>query len=215
MFLKKEREVVELMDRHMAGIEKSLKTASNSLKSYLRDDLDAAQSLALQLTEIQSGVDGLQRGIWNCLCGGAYLPAIRRNLLVIVKSVEKLAGCAKGSCDMFVLARPDIPETMKRPFFQLAEAVFDSIHPIKDGVIRYLRGGDLAGFIKDGGSDLRAIQTRTTAIEQELTRQIYSAQLDSWQKTRLMFCLGNLMKVSVQAGDTANELQRIFIELII
>jgi uncharacterized protein Yka (UPF0111/DUF47 family) len=215
MFLKKEREVVELMDRHLVGIEKWLETASDSLKCYLRDDLPAAQSLALKLTEIQSGVDDLQCSIWNCLCGGAYLPVIRRNLLVIVKSIGKLAECAKNSCDMFILARPDIPEKMKDPFFQLATAVFDSIHPIKDGVIRYLKGGDLAGFIKAGGGDFGRIKASTTAIENELTREICSAQLDSWQKMKLMFCLENLMKVSAQGGETANELQRIFIELIV
>lgn len=215
MFLKKEREVVELMDRHLAGIEKWFQTASDSLESYFRDDLDAAQTFALKLTEIQAVVSDLQRNIWICLCEGAYLPVIRRNLLVIVKDIGKLADFTKSSCDVFLLAPPDIPEKMKAQFLQLVKAVFDSIHPIKEGVLRYLKGGDLAGFIKNGGGDFGQMQTRTAAIELELSREIYSAQLDSWQKTRLMFCLEHLMKVSAQAGDTANELERIFIELIV
>ena len=213
MFLKKEREVVELMDRHLAGIEKSLQIALDSLKSYLRDDLEAAQSLTLNLTESQARSDALQKSIWNRLCGGAYLPAIRRNLLVIVKDTGELVECAKSSCNMFLLIRPDIPEQMKNLFLQLAEALFDSIHPLKDWVLRYLNGDDLASFIQGSWDELGRMQTRITTIEQGLIREIYSAPLDSWQKTRLMFCLENLVKMSAQAKDTANDLQRIFIEL--
>lgn len=214
MFLKKEREVIILMDRHLAGIEKWLETASGAVESYLRDDITAAEALALKISEIKTADDDIQFSIWESLCNGAYLPMIRKNLLIIVKSVGRIAEHAKTCCDRLILTRPDIPEKMKVHFLQLTEAAFHSIHPIKEGVIRYMKGGDLIDFVKAGSKDFWRLETRMNALECELTRQIYSAPLDSWQKTQLIFCMESLVRVSAQAVETANELQRIFIELI-
>ena len=215
MLLKKEREVVNLMDRHLDDVEEWVKTASAAVESYIKGDISEAASLTLKVKEINNAADSIQTDIWEKLCNGAYLPMIRGDLLTLMKSVENIADAAKACCDMFQFQQPKIPEELKDRFFHLAEESFNLIHPIRACVIHYLKGDGDINFIKESVRRFREKKAVVNNIGYGLTQEIFNSCHDPWHKTQLKACMEGILEVSVQAGETAYEFQRISIKLII
>ena len=90
MMLKKEREVIFLLEKHLDEIKEWLKISSEALSYYLSDDLEKINYLLLRKNEISTSLETERQEIWDRLCNGAYFPAIRGDLLGIVKSVAGL-----------------------------------------------------------------------------------------------------------------------------
>ena len=214
MILKKEREVVNLMNRHLYAIEEWVKMASGAVESYINGDISEAESLTLKVKEIKNPAHSIQNDIWEKLCNGAYLPMIRGDLLTIVNSFETIADATKACCDMLLFQQPKIPEKMKNRFFHLAEESFNLIQPIKECALHYLKGDGSINFIKGSVRQFREKEAVVNKIECDLTQEIFNASLDPWNKTQLKNCLEGILKVSVQAGEAAYEMQRIYIKLV-
>ena len=120
MMLKKEREVIFLLEKHLDEIKEWLKISSEALSYYLSDDLEKINYLLLRKNEISTSLETERREIWDRLCNGAYFPAIRGDLLGIVKSVGRIAEAATLSCETFLYLQPEIPMKIKN---QLATMV--------------------------------------------------------------------------------------------
>jgi len=81
MMLKKEREVIFLLEKHLDEIKEWLKISSEALSSYLSDDFEKIKYLHLRKNEIQTSLETERQKIWDKLCNGAYFPVIRGDLL--------------------------------------------------------------------------------------------------------------------------------------
>lgn len=214
MMLKKEREVIFLLEKHLDEIKKWLKISSEALSYYLSDDLEKINYLLLRKDEISTSLETERREIWDRLCNGAYFPAIRGDLLGIVKSVGRIADAATSSCETFMYLQPEIPVKIKNQLATMVRIVFFLFRPIHESVLYYLRGDDVLKVIRKNVDEFLVKRAEVNTLASNLKNQIYSSDLDHWQKSHLNDCMQSIVSISSQAIDTNDQIQLIMVKIV-
>jgi len=214
MMLKKEREVNFLMEKHLDDIRDWLKTASEALRSFFSDDIEKIKFIILKKKGFQATAENDRQEIWDKLCKGAYLPAIRGDLLSIAQRVGRSADAAADCCETFLFQRPEIPLKLKNRFALLSDAAFKLFPPIHDSILYYLRGSDVLKIIRQNIKEFRRIKAEVNTIESDLKHLIYSSSLDAWHKGQLNSCMQSIVDISNQVDETADEVQLIMMRLV-
>ncbi len=213
MMLKKEREVIFLLEKHLDEIKEWLKVSAEALSSYLSDDLEKIKYVLLMKNEIQTSLEAARQEIWNKLCNGAYFPTIRGDLLGIVKSVGRIADAATTSCETFSLLQPEMPIKIKNQFSTMVPIAFHLFGPIHESILYYLRGDDVLKIIRKNVDEFLRKMAKLNIVESDLKHQIYSSALDNWQKSNLNDCLESISIVSSQANETKDKIQQIIVKI--
>ena len=214
MMLKKEREVIFLLEKHLDEIKEWLKVSAEALSSYLSDDLEKIQYVLLMKNKIQTSLEAERQEIWNKLCNGAYFPAIRGDLLSIVKSVGRIADAATTSCETFSFQKPEMPIKIKNQFSTMVPIAFHLFGPIHESILYYLRGDDVLKIIRKNVDEFLRKMAELNAVESDLKQQIYSSTLDNWQKTNLNDCMESISIVSSKATATKDKIQLIMVKVV-
>jgi predicted phosphate transport protein (TIGR00153 family) len=214
MMLKKEREVIFLLEKHLDEIKEWLKISSEALSYYLSDDLEKINHLLLRKNEISISLDAGRQEIWDRLCKGAYFPAIRGDLLGIVKSVGRIADAATLSCETFSYLQPEIPAKIKNQLATMVRMVFFLFRPLHESVLYYLRGDDALKVIRKNVHEFLVKRSEVNALANNLKNQIYSSDLDHWQKSYLNDCLQSISRISSQAIETNDQIQLIMVKIV-
>ena len=213
MMLKKEREVIFLLEKHLDEIKEWLKVSAEALSSYLSDDLEKIRYVLLMKNEIQTSLEAARQEIWNKLCNGAYFPAIRGDLLGIVKSVGRVADAATASCETFSLLQPEMPIKIKNQFSTMVPIAFHLFGPVHESILYYLRGDDVLKIIKKNVEEFLRKTAKLKVVESDLKQLIYSSVLDNWQKSNLNDCMKSISIVSSQANETKDKIQQIMVKI--
>jgi len=214
MMLKKEREVIFLLEKHLDEIKEWLKVSSEALSSYLSDDLEKIKYVLLMKSEIQTSLETERQEIWNKLCNGAYFPSIRGDLLGIVKSVGRIADAATTSCETFSLLQPQMPIKIKNQFSTMVPIAFHLFGPVHESILYYLRGDDVLKIIKKNVDAFLRKSAELNVVESDLKHQIYFSALDNWQKSNLNDCMESISIVSSQANETKDKIQQIMVKIV-
>jgi len=214
MMLKKERKVIFLLEKHLDEIKEWLKISSEALSYYLSDDLEKINYLLLRKNEISTSLETERREIWDRLCNGAYFPAIRGDLLGIVKSVGRIADAATLSCETFLYLQPEIPVKIKNQLAIMVRMVFFLFRPLHESVLYYLRGDDVLKVIRKNVDAFLVKKAEINALASNLKNQIYSSDLDHWQKSHLNDCMQSISSISSQAIETNDQIQLIMVKIV-
>jgi len=214
MMLKKEREVNFLLEKHLDEIKEWLKVSSEALSSYLSDDIEKISHLLLSKNLIHTSLEAGRQEIWQRLCNGAYFPVIRGDLYGIVKSVDRIADAATLSCETFLYLKPEIPIKIKNQFATIVRMVFFLFRPIHESVLYYLRGDDVLKVIRKNVDEFLVKRAEVNALASTLKNQIYSSDLDHWQKSHLNDCLQSISSISSQSAETNDQIQLIMVKII-
>ena len=213
MMLKKEREVIFLLEKHLDEIKEWLKVSAEALSSYLSDDLEKIRYALLMKNEIQTSLEAARQEIWNKLCNGAYFPSIRGDLLAIVNSVGRIADAATASCETFSLLQPEMPIKIKNHFSTIVPIAFHLFGPVHESILYYLRGDDVLKIIKKNVEEFLRKMAELKVVESDLKQLIYSSVPDNWQKSNLIDCMKSISIVSSQANETKDKIQQIMVKI--
>ncbi len=213
MMLKKEREVIFLLEKHLEEIKEWLKVSSEALDYYLSDDLEKFKSLLLRKNANSAFLEAERQEIWHRLCKGAYFPVIRKDLLEIVKSVGRIADAATLSCETFMYLQPEMPIKIKNQFAIMTRLVFFLFRPIHESILYYLRGDDAQNVIRKNVDQFLEKRAEVSALSRDLKNQIYSSSLDHWQKSYLNDCMESIATISSQAVETNDKIQLIIVKI--
>jgi uncharacterized protein Yka (UPF0111/DUF47 family) len=214
MMLKKEREVIFLLEKHLDEIKEWLKISSEALSYYLSDDLEKINYLLLRKIEISTSLETERREIWDRLCNGAYFPTIRGDLLGIVKSVGRIADAAILACETFLYLQPEIPIKIKNQLSTMVRMVFFLFRPLHESVLYYLRGDDVLKVIRKNVDEFLEKRAEVNALVTNLKNQIYSSDLDHWQKSHLNDCIQSISRISSQAVETNDQIELIMVKIV-
>jgi uncharacterized protein Yka (UPF0111/DUF47 family) len=212
--LKKEREVNFLLEKHLDEIKEWLKVSSDALRSYLSDDIEKIKHLLLSKNQIHTSLEDGRQEIWDRLCNGAYLPVIRGDLYGIVKSVGKIADAATLSCETFLFLQPEIPIKIKNQLATIVRMVFFLFRPIHESVLYYLRGDDVQKVIRKNVDAFLVKRSEVNNLATNLKNQIYSSDLDYWQKTHISECMQSVSSISSQSTEANDQIQLIMVKVI-
>jgi len=214
MMLKKEREVIFLLEKHLDEIKEWLKVSSEALSSYLSDDFERIKYVLLMKNETQTSLEAARQEIWNKLCNGAYFPSIRGDLLGIVKTVGRIADAATASCETFLLLQPEMPIKIKNHFSTMVPIAFHLFGPVHESILYYLRGDDVLKIIRKNVEEFLRKMAELRVVESDLKKLIYTSVLDNWQKSNLNDCMKSISIVSSQANETKDKIQQIMVKIV-
>jgi len=214
MMLKKEREVNFLLEKHLDEIKEWLKISSEALSSYLSDDIDKINHLLLSKNQIHTSLEAGRQEIWERLCNGAYLPVIRGDLYGIVNSVGRIADVATSSCETFLFLQPEIPIKIKNQLATIVRLAFFLFRPIHESVLYYLRGDDVLKVIRKNVDAFLVKRAEVNTLASNLKNQIYSSDLDYWQKSQINDCLQSVSSISTQFAETNDQIQLVMVKII-
>jgi len=214
MMLKKEREVNFLLEKHLDEIKEWLKVSSEALSSYLSDDIEIINHLLLSKSQTHTSLEAGRQEIWARLCNGAYLPVIRGDLYGIVKSVGRIAEAATLSCETFLYLKPEIPLKIKNQLATMVRTVFFLFRPIHESVLFYLRGDDVLKVIRKNVDEFLVKRAEANVLASNLKNQIYSSDLDHWQKSHLNDCMQSISNISSQSAETNDQIQLVMVKII-
>lgn len=207
MVFKKEKEVIELIVKHLDTVEESLATALKTIETYISGDISEAKALALKVDNMETHADFIRYNIRDKLYSGAYLPRLREDIHNLVESIDKIDDAAEASCDFFLDQRPEIPQELGGEFVRMARESFGTMKPLKQGMLGYIeREGDV-DFIREKAKEVGIKESDVDKIEWDLTRQIFTSSLDYGHKIHLRLCLDTIVEISDRAEDAADQLE--------
>ena len=214
MLLKKEREVVSLLEKHLDEIKEWLQASSEALSSYLSDDPAKIKHLLLRKTEFHNSLEAERQEIWDRLCHGAYFSIIRGDLFSIVKSVGGIAEAATNSCETFLYLQPEMPIKIKNQLSSQVRSVFLAFRPIHESVLYYLRGDDVLKVIRKNVAEFLKKMAEVNASSSDLKKQIYTSPLDRWQQSQLNQCVESISVISSKSVETNDRIQLIMVKIV-
>ena len=212
MFYRKEKQVNELILKHLEEVNKCLKTALKTIEEYLKSNIEEAKLLAIKVDQIETETDSVRRDIIGKLYSGAYLPSLRSDILHLVEHLDKIADGAEACCDFFLDQRPEIPQEMKSNFLKVMERSISAFVPLKKAIGSFFTDKFDIETIRERTKEVGIIESAVDKEEWDITRDIFKTKLDCGHKLHLKLCLESVVGISDRAEDAADELEIIIIK---
>ena len=213
---KKEKEVIELVMKHVDAVEECLKTGVKTLEVYLSGNIKEAKILSRNVRNIESQADLIRHEIRNKLYSGAYLPRVREDIYKLVESIDKVANAGEACCDFFSNQRPSIPDELKPQFVAISKESLGIITPLKLAVICFLKGECKMEVVREHSKEVGLQESVVDKNEWDLTKAIFtSPSLDFSHKIHLKQCLNTIAEVSDRAEDAADQLELVSLKTMV
>ena len=207
VFFKKEKEVIELILKHLNLVEDSLKTGIRTIEVYLEDNISEAKVLARRVRSEESEADIVRYNIRDKLYSGAYLPLLREDIYKLIESIDKVANAGEACCDFFLNQRPLIPAEMKSHFFAVAQESLGIIDNLKLAVLCYFKGECKIEVVREHTKEIGLQESSVDKLEWDLTKVIFTSSQDFAHQLHLKQCLNHIVEVSDRAEDAGDQLE--------
>ena len=207
MFFKKEKEVIELILKHLELVEDSLKNGIRTIEFYLDDNISEAKVLGRKVRSEESEADIVRYNIRDKLYSGAYLPLLREDIYKLIESIDKVANAGEACCDFFLNQRPVIPDELKPAFFEVVRESLGIIDNLKLAVLCYFKGECKIEVVREHTKEVGMQESRVDKLEWDLTKAILTSPMDLAHQLHLRLCLENIVEVSDRAEDAGDQLE--------
>lgn len=207
MFFKKEKAVVKLILEHLDLVESCTEKAVETIAVYLVGDTGKAKGMAQDVGGRETKADLIRYRIRDKLYSGAYLPLIREDIYKLVESVDKVANAGEACSDFFLNQRPEVPQTLVEDFQKIVRLSLGTMTPLKAAVTCFLRGECGIEVVREQSKAVGIQESKADKLEWDLTKTIFTADLEYSHKIHLKLCLDSIVEVSDRAEDAADQLQ--------
>jgi len=207
LLFKKEKEVIELILKHLDLVEQSMKTGITTIEFYLQDNIGEAKIGARKVRNFESEADIVRYNIRDKLYSGAYLPLLREDIYKLIESIDKVANACEACCDFFLNQRPTIPQEMKPLFLEVAHESLGIIDNLKLAVLCYFKGECKIEIVREHTKEVGFQESRVDKLEWDLTKEIFISSVELGQKNHLKLCLDSLVEASDRAEDASDQLE--------
>ncbi len=207
LLFKKEKQVIELILRHLELVEDSLKTGIKTIEYYLDGDISEAKVLARKVRSVESEADIVRYDIRDKLYSGAYWPLLREDIYKLIESIDKVANAGEACCDFFLNQRPVLPQEMKTHFIEVVRESLGIVDNLKLAVLCYFKGECKIETVRDHTKEVGMQESRVDKLEWDLTKEIFTSSIDFAHKLHLRLCLESIVEVSDRAEDAGDQLE--------
>jgi hypothetical protein len=215
IIFKKEKEVIELITKHADKMEECLSTAIKTIQAYLKDNIDAAKTLARETDKIELEADLIRHEIRNKLYSGAYMPLIREDIYKLVECIDMVANSAEKCCDFFLNQRPEIPDFLKPDYLEVTQESFGVNVALKYALLCYLKGICPVEVARQHSKEIGLLESKVDKMEWDITKKIFSSDLGYSHKIHLRLCLESIVSISDLAEDAADRLELVTLKSMI
>ena len=207
MFFKKEKKVIELILKHLDLAVDSLKSGIQTIEFYLNGDIGNAKRLAREVRSIESDADLVRYDLRDKLYSGAYLPLLREDIYKLIESIDKVANAGEACCDFFLNQRPRIPDELKSAFIGVVTESLGIVDNLKLAVLCYFKGECKIETIRAHTKEIGLQESRVDKLEWDLTKAIFTSDLDFARQLHMKLCLDRIVEVSDRAEDAGDQLE--------
>ena len=207
VFFKKEKQVIELIIKHLELVEDSLKTGIQTIELYLDDNISEAKVLGRKVRSEESEADLVRYAIRDKLYSGAYLPLLREDIYKLIESIDKVANAGEACCDFFLNQRPVIPDDLKPAFVEVVRESLGIIDNLKLAVLCYFKGECKIETVREHTKEVGLQESRVDKLEWDLTKAILTSPMDLAEKLHLRLCLESIVETSDRAEDAGEQLE--------
>ena len=216
MFLfKKEKEVIELLLKHLDIVEECLTTGIKTIQTYIKGDTREAKELAKAVDRIETRADLVRYEIRDKLYAGAYLPRLREDIYRLVEAVDEVANAGETCCDFFLNQRPIVPDELKVMFQAAAQESLGIISPLRHSIGCFLKGECPIGVSRQHAKEVGIKESDVDHIVWDLTREIFTSDLDYSHKIHLKLCLDAVARVSDRAKEASDQLDLVILKSMV
>ena len=214
MLFKKEKEVIELVLKHLDTVETCIKTGIETVARYLEGNIQEGKKLARNVSALETEADMVRHQIRDKLYSGAYLPHLREDVYRLVRSIDSVANAGEACCNFLLNQRPKIPDEMKTHFLAVARDSLGIIDPLKLAVVCYFKGECKLDLLRGYSRDVGFQESQVDKEEWDLTKEIFTSALPFSQKLHLKLCLDSIVEVSDRAENAADQLELVALKAI-
>jgi predicted phosphate transport protein (TIGR00153 family) len=207
VFFKKEKEVIELILKHLELVEDSIKTGIRTIEFYLDDNINEAKILGRKVRSEESEADIIRYEIRDKLYSGAYLPLLREDIYKLIESIDKVANAGEACCDFFLNQRPKIPAELKPAFGEVVRESLGIIDNLKLAILCYFKGECKIETVREHIREVGLQESRVDKLEWDLTKAILTSPMDLANKLHLRLCLESIVEISDRAEDAGEQLE--------
>ncbi len=207
VFFKKEKEVIELILKHLELVEDSIKTGIRTIEFYLDDNISEAKVLGRKVRSEESEADIVRYEIRDKLYSGAYLPLLREDIYKLIESIDKVANAGEACCDFFLNQRPVIPDELKPAFLEVVRESLGIIDSLKLAILCYFKGECKIETVREHTREVGMQESRVDKLEWDLTKAILTSPMDLANKLHLRLCLESIVETSDRAEDAGEQLE--------
>ncbi len=215
IIFKKEKEVIKLIEKHADKVEECLAMAVKTIATYLQNNISEAKNLARRTDQIESEADLVRHEIRDKLFLGAYMPLLREDIYKLVESLDVVATSAEKCCDVFLNQRPLVPDDFKPDFLNITEVSLGMGESLKYAVLCYIKGVCPIEVSRNHAKDISMMESKVDGLEWDLTKKIFSSDMEFSRKTHLRRCLDFIVTVSDEAERTAGQLDLVTLKSMI
>ena len=207
MLFKKEKEVIELILKHLDAVEDSLKTGIQTIEFYLDGNISEAKVLTRKVSSLESEADVIRYNIRDKLYSGAYLPLLREDIYKLIESIDKVGNAGEACCDFFLNQRPTIPKEMRPHFAAVVLESLGIVDNLKLAVLCYFKGECKIEMVREHTKEIGLQESRVDKLEWDLTKEIFTSSQDFAHQLHLKHCLDFIVEVSDRAEDAGDQLE--------
>lgn len=215
ILFKKEKEVLELIEKHADKVEECLSTSLSTLQAYLNNDIASAKKMARQVDNLETQADLIRHQVRDRLYGGAYMPLLREDVYKLVESLDTVANASERCCDAFLNQRPVIPESLKQDFLTIIIISMGIIKPLKHALLCYLKGLCPMEVSRQHAKDVGLVESKVDSLDWDLTKKIFSSDLEYSHKLHLKICVEHIADVTDKAEYAADYLEVVALKAMI
>lgn len=207
LIFKKEKEVIALLKKHIDKVKECLNTSGTTMLAYLDGDMALAKQLARTTDKLESEADLLRYQIRQMMHQGAYLPILREDIYKLVESVDDIANASEKCTDFFLNQRPDIPGELVLDFKTIINTSLSIFLPLQKALRCYVEGECSIKSSRAISREVGLIESQVDKLDWDLTKKIFSSQMDHCRKMHLKQCLETIALISDSSEDTAEQLE--------
>ena len=207
MLFKKEKEVIELIVKHLDMTEETIGSSLKTIEFYLDGNISEAKVWARKTRGSESEADIVRYEIRDKLYRGAYLPLLREDVYKLVESIDKVGNAAEACSDFFLNQRPLISDELKPDFLEVGKESLSIIDSLKLAVLCYLKGDCSIETVRDDTREIGLQESRVDKLEWDLTKEIFNSKLDFAHQAHLKLCLDSVVEVSDRAEEAGDQLE--------
>jgi uncharacterized protein len=207
LLFKKEKEVIELILKHLDAVEESLKSGIKTIEFYLEDNISEAKVLGRKVRSLESEADIVRYNIRDKLYSGAYLPLLREDIYKLIESIDKVGNAGEACCDFILNQRPTVPEEIRPGFVAVTRESLGIIDNLKLAVLCYFKGECKIETVREHTKEVGLQESRVDKLEWDLTKEIFTSSQDFAHQLHLKHCLDFIVEVSDRAEDAGDQLE--------
>ena len=206
---KKEKEVKSLIGEHLGKVKETVSNMESCIRSYIEGDAAAAKESGYQTHLLEEEADNRRRSIIEKLHLGAFMPALREDLIKLVAQQDKIADRAESCCDFALMQIPEIPGEFKDKFKELLSASADTMKPYVTAAENMFVDYDVVS------RNIKTVNTQeeeADKIEWHITRDLFRSQLPLARKILLRDFIFHIVCISDVIEDAADDLDILIVK---